>query len=59
MKITIEIKEVYGAGLVYPVCEKAKLFARLINKKTLPHEAIQIIKALGYTVNVKQKAATL
>ena len=64
MDIKVEIKRIYGKDLIYPVCEKAKLFASLIGQKTLgeiseynyantsvpPH--IKSIKKLGYSVEV-------
>jgi len=54
MEITIEAKDVYGRTLYYPACEKAQLFAKLIDKKTLTPETIEIVKKLGYTINMKQ-----
>jgi hypothetical protein len=53
MKIIIEIKTVYGNTLYYPVCAKAMLFARLGGGKTLKWEALEIIKQLGYEVEVQ------
>lgn len=50
MQIVVTIKSVYGNELVYPVCEKAKLFAKLSGSKTLTHSALRDIKALGYAV---------
>jgi hypothetical protein len=53
-KITIKIKNNYGQEVAYPVCEQAKLFAHLTNTKTLTREALQIIKALGYSIEVQR-----
>lgn len=53
MKITVEFKFVYGNDLCYPVCDQAKLFALLCNRKTLSTSDIGIIKQLGYTIEVK------
>jgi hypothetical protein len=53
-EITIEAKDVYGRTLYYPACEKAKLFAKLIDKKTLTPETLEIAEKLGYTINIKQ-----
>ena len=55
MKVTVEIKEVYGKELIYPVCEKAQTFAMLAKKKTLDRNDIQKIKFLGFEVELKQK----
>lgn len=53
--ITIEIKDVYGQPKVYPVCNRAKLFAEIAGTKTLLPTDIQRIQVLGYTVAVKPR----
>ena len=55
MTITVEVKNVYGNELIYPVCDTAKNFAKLAGKKTLTHNTISIIKSMGYSVTVAQK----
>ena len=55
MKITIEIKGVYGLETIYPACDTAKLFARLAGTKTITRHALETIKLLGYEIEVKQK----
>jgi hypothetical protein len=55
MKITIRIRDVYGKPTAYPVCEKAKLFARLAGTATLTHDTRQIILALGYNIEVEPR----
>jgi hypothetical protein len=55
MEITVRITSVYGAKTVYPVCETAKIFADIAGTKTLKPETINLIKKLGYTVNVAQE----
>lgn len=58
--ITVEIRNVYGNETIYPICERAIIFARLAGTRTLTRAAIQAIKALGYRIDVKQSApATL
>ena len=52
MKIDVEIKKVYGNSLIYPVCDKAVLFARLARTSTLTPQAIDVIKRIGFTINV-------
>lgn len=54
MNITVQIKNIYGADKVYPVCDTAKKLANLAGTKTFTRQAIEVIKSLGYTVNVKQ-----
>jgi len=41
--------------LVYPICETATKFARLIGKKTFTSEDIANIKTLGYQFQVVTK----
>lgn len=55
MQITVEVKNVYGIETVYPACEAAELFARIPGTRTLTRHALRDIKALGYTVEIKQK----
>tara|TARA_R110002020_G_scaffold89868_1_gene219283 strand:+ start:124 stop:297 length:174 start_codon:yes stop_codon:yes gene_type:complete len=53
MKIYVEIKNVYGNDLIYPYCEKAKLFTGITNSKTLNKLQINVIKELGYEIICK------
>ena len=48
--LIVEKKNVYGVERVYPVCNKAKLFARISGNKTLLPEDIELIKKLGYNL---------
>lgn len=50
MKITVQIRTVYGVENVYPVCEKSKAFARIARTKTLTLDTLLEIKALGYSI---------
>lgn len=59
MTITVAIKTVYGVDKVYPICEKAQLFARIAGTRILTDETVYCIKQLGYTLEVEQGAATL
>ena len=52
--ITVEVKRVYGEEKIYPVCEKALIFAKMVGQKTLTPSNIANIKALGYTIKVSQ-----
>lgn len=54
-KLQVEIKSVYGTSLVYPVCDKAQLFAKLIAKKTFPKHVIDILQELGYELDIISK----
>ena len=52
MKIQIEMKEVYGETKVYPVCPKAKLFAKIAGTKTLTRGVLEDIERLGYQLEL-------
>jgi len=56
-EITVEVRNVYGNDLVYPICEKAKIFARIAGTSTLTQSTVQHVKALGYTVRVSAPKA--
>jgi hypothetical protein len=53
MKLIVKIKNVYGKDLIYPVCDKAKIFTSLMNKKTIDNYDIRKIKELGYSLEVQ------
>lgn len=55
MKILIDLKDVYGKRVAYPVCDTAKRFAKLIGTKTLTAEALRTIAELGYDIECKQQ----
>ena len=55
MKITVEIKMVYGNERIYPICDKALLLAKLAGSVTLTRASIDIIKKLGYEIVVQGK----
>ncbi len=59
MSVQVQIKHHYGRTLIYPVCEKSKLFAKLAGKKTFDSGDVSIMKELGYEVNVVQERVTL
>jgi len=51
--ITVEIRDVYGKQTIYPVCDKAQIFADIAGTKTLLPRDIQRIQRLGYKVTLK------
>ena len=53
MELIVEKKSVYGNQLIYPICNKAKLFANISGNKTLLPEVIECIKKLGYNLTTK------
>lgn len=52
MAIQVQVKNVYGNELVYPICDKAKLFAEIAGDRTLTFNTLKCIKALGYRIEV-------
>jgi len=52
MQIQVLMRVVFGYETIYPVCEKAKLFAKIAGKKTLGPTVLSSIKALGYEIEV-------
>jgi len=55
MKIIINIREVYGVPKAYPVCEQAKVFARIAGTETLTSKTLALIAKLGYEVELVNK----
>lgn len=49
-EITVQIKNRYGNDLIYPVCDNAKIFAKMLGQNTLTSTNIAAIRALGYVV---------
>jgi hypothetical protein len=54
MNITIRLTTQYGAQVIVPVCNTARQLAELAGTKNLTAQAVKMIKALGYVVNVEQ-----
>lgn len=48
--IEVRVETHYGRETIYPVCPKARAFAKIAGTKTLTPRAIKAIKALGYRV---------
>ena len=55
MDLVVSKKNVYGIERVYPVCNKAKLFASISGNKTLLPEVIEQIKKLGYNLTTESE----
>jgi hypothetical protein len=54
MKIVVKVRNVYGNQTVYPVCDAAKLFARIAGHSTLTYTTVDLIKKLGYVIEIEQ-----
>lgn len=59
MSLQVRVSDSYGTRKIYPACEKSKLLAKLVGRKTLNVGDVKILKALGYEVNVVQESVTL
>lgn len=55
MTIQVNIKQVYGVERIYPVNDQAIFLTQLTNKKTLDNRDIELIKKLGYQIEVVTK----
>jgi|TARA_R100000008_G_scaffold35541_1_gene20190 hypothetical protein len=51
-KIRVQIRNVFGNDLIYPMCINSKRFTDLTSSKTLSRNNIKIIKELGFEVDV-------
>ncbi len=59
MTIQIQIRTVYGNERIYPICDKAKVFARLVGQSTLTRADIAKIKELGFAIEQVQLQVAL
>jgi len=48
--VQIQVRNVYGNDLIYPINEAAKRFAAIAGKKTLASNDLANIRLLGFTV---------
>jgi len=50
--LQVIIKNVYGVERIYPVNDNAILLTKLLKKKTIDRDEIEVIKKLGYQIEV-------
>ena len=55
MTVQVNIKQVHGVERIYPVNDQAIFLTQLTNKKTLDNRDIELIKKLGYKIEVVTK----
>jgi hypothetical protein len=55
LAITVRVRNVYGNKTIYPVCDKAKIFAQLAGHSTLTSMTLDCIRRLGYLIEVEQQ----
>jgi hypothetical protein len=51
--VKVEIKQVYGMERIYPACDIAKKLNLLMSSKTFSRRDIDVIKSLGYVIEVQ------
>ena len=49
-QIKVKVRKNYGKAVIYPVCEKAKTFVKMMNKLTLSIVDLQNIQQLDFNV---------
>lgn len=54
LSITVALEKRYGQEVIIPVCDKARVFAEIARTKELTRPTIDMIKRLGYRVEVVQ-----
>ena len=50
MEIQVQVRNVFGNDLIYPMCNKAEKFCQIAGTKTLTQWDIKLIKDLGYKI---------
>lgn len=58
-QILVDIQTIYGRRVVYPACKDSDAFCRIARTQSLTNEAIEHIKALGYSIIVKPQITKL
>lgn len=59
MKITVKHRSNYGIDTFYPACPAAELFARMAGHKTLTRNTLEIVRQLGYDIELQTEAPKL
>jgi hypothetical protein len=50
IELVLSIKCVYGNNRAYPVCERAKSLARLMNRKSFTESDVRDLRDLGFSI---------
>jgi len=50
--IHVRVMDVYGRRVVYPVCDKAKVFAAIAGTTSLTETTLRCIRKLGFDIHV-------
>jgi len=57
--VKVRIKYVYGTRMVYPECDKSKIFAQMAGHTVLTDNTLDCVRRLGYLIEVIQEKVTL
>lgn len=57
--VRVVVKSEWGTERIYPRCETAKIFARLVGQKTLTIDNVSCIQELGYRVVLEKEETKL
>jgi hypothetical protein len=55
----VQVKNIYGNDLIYPMNEQAKILAKIAGKVTLTPITVELAKQLGIKFEVIQNPVTL
>lgn len=55
LELTVKHVSRYGVETFYPECELSRLFADLLNQKTLTRKNVEMIKRLGFVIKTKEE----
>jgi hypothetical protein len=56
MILKVQIKQVYGNELVYPVCDQSIILSKLLNSKTFTKRHIDYLKQLNYQFEITSQS---
>jgi hypothetical protein len=59
MRITVQLRSVYGRETVYPACPQSRIFADIAGTRTLTPETLAHIVRLGVEVLVEAPHVTI
>jgi hypothetical protein len=57
--IHVRVRNIYGNKTIYPVCDKAQIFAQMAGHSTLTRATLDGIRRLGYLIEVQQEETTV
>ena len=52
-ELLVSIRNVYGNEMIYPECERSRVFANIAGNTTLTPKTMHLLERLGYVFKVK------